>query len=78
MNPYAIPFDDNTFHVVTSNQVSEYVEDYESAIRETYRVLKPRGMSSHLFPSRWSQIEVHLYLPLVGAWRNQCLLRAWA
>ena len=42
-NPYRIPFDDNTFDIVFSDQVFEHVQDYPTAISEIKRVLKPTG-----------------------------------
>ena len=39
----ALPWDDDTFTVVTSNDMSCYVSKAPSAIKEMYRVLKPEG-----------------------------------
>jgi ubiquinone/menaquinone biosynthesis C-methylase UbiE len=40
MNPYRIPFDDDTFDFVFSKSGLEHVEDLDSALSEIYRVLK--------------------------------------
>lgn len=39
----ALPFDDNTYDVVMSCQVFEYIHDIPTALAEVYRVLKPGG-----------------------------------
>lgn len=39
-----LPFDDNTFDVVWSSNVTSFVEDKDSATREYLRVLKPGGI----------------------------------
>ena len=39
-----MPFADNTFDVVVHCGLLEHFEDYESAIQEQYRVLKPGGV----------------------------------
>jgi SAM-dependent methyltransferase len=76
--PYRIPFDDDTFDVVVSNQVFEHVKDYPAAIRETKRVLRPGGVALHLFPPRWRPIEPHVYVPLAGVWQSFAWLWLWA
>src|SRR5262245_29666216 len=43
-----LPFQNETFDAVVSDQVLEHVRgDPRSAIREAYRVLKPRGLALH-------------------------------
>lgn len=39
----ALPFPDESFDIVMSNQVLEHVNDERMAVSETYRVLKPGG-----------------------------------
>lgn len=44
----ALPFDDNQFDYVVSDQVLEHVEgDPQLAINESYRVLRPGGFAIH-------------------------------
>lgn len=43
MDIHAIPFEANTFDVAFCNHVMEHVEDDLQAMRELYRVLKPKG-----------------------------------
>lgn len=42
-----MPFEDNTFDFVISEDVLEHIEGYEKALREIFRVLKPGG--KHIF-----------------------------
>lgn len=49
-----LPFDDNTFDLVTSHEVFEHIGDVRSAAQEVRRVLRPGGLAYlniHLFPS---------------------------
>jgi len=77
-SPYKIPFDDNTFDFIFSNQVLEHVQDYSAALEEMKRVLKPGGISLHVFPSRWRPIECHTLVPLAGVLRGRTYLSLWA
>ena len=76
--PYRLPFDDNQFDCVVSSQVLEHVMDYESTFREIHRVLKPGGLSLHDFPSRYTFIEPHVFVPLATLVRNKVWLYLWA
>jgi SAM-dependent methyltransferase len=55
--PYRVPFDDDAFDFVVSEQVFEHVHDFDQAVREIARVLRPGGVSLHVFPSRYRPIE---------------------
>lgn len=59
-----LPFDDDTFDVVISDQVFEHVVPIESAVREIGRVVKPEGVMYHHFPSRSVWREGHIGIPL--------------
>lgn len=76
--PYLLPFDDNSFSVVISDQVFEHVSDYQTVLAEIRRVMKPGGVSLHIFPSRWRPIEPHLFIPLGGVFRPKPWLWLWA
>lgn len=78
MVPYRVPFDDNKFDVLISNEVFEHVQDYDSAIREVHRLLKPGGISLHLFPARWMPVEPHVKVPLATFFRPKWWLSLWA
>lgn len=77
-DPYRLPFDDNQFDCVVSTQVLEHVMDYDSTLREIHRVLKPGGISLHVFPSRYTPIEPHVFVPLATLVRNKAWLFLWA
>lgn len=77
-NPYRLPYEDNTFNVVYSDQVLEHVQDYPSTINEIHRLLQPGGLSFHFFPSRYYPIEPHVYIPLGTIVQHPLWLRAWA
>jgi SAM-dependent methyltransferase len=76
--PYRIPFPDGTFDVVWSNQVLEHVQNHEVALSEIWRVLKPGGVSLHVFPPRYRVIEPHTNVPLAGVLRDRVWLLFWA
>ena len=58
-----LPFGDDTFDVVISDQVFEHVVPIEASVREIERVLKPGGVSYHHFPSRTVWREGHIGIP---------------
>lgn len=59
-----IPFPDNYFDVIFSNQVIEHLEDIDSGLDEMSRVLKDDGVMISLFPSKETIIEGHCRIPL--------------
>ena len=75
---YRIPFDDNTFRFVFSVQVFEHVQNYQSTLIEIKRVLKPGGISLHIFPSRYSLFEPHVGVPFGGIIQKKWWLLIWA
>ena len=75
---YRIPFPDNWFDFVYSDQVLEHVQDHDLVFAEIYRVLKPGGISLHSFPARLKPTESHLFVPLGGLIQNRFWLTLWA
>jgi SAM-dependent methyltransferase len=75
---YRLPFADQSFDVVVSDEVFEHVQNYAAAISEVHRVLRPGGCSLHLFPTRWAPIEPHVHVPLGGVFRSRPWLLLWA
>ena len=59
-----LPFHDDTFDVVVSDQVFEHVVPLEASVREIERVLRPGGVAYHHFPSRAVWREGHIGIPL--------------
>jgi len=78
LEPYRLPFDDASIDCVVSDQVFEHVMDYDACIAEIQRVLKPDGTTLHLFPSRYSPIEPHVFVPFATIHRSRAWLRLWA
>lgn len=78
MSPYTIPFEDDTFDVVVSDQVFEHVRDYAAALKELSRVMKKDGIALHIFPSKYKLIEPHVHVPLATLFQWYWWLRIWA
>jgi len=77
-NTFEFPFEDNKFDVVLSDQVLEHVNDHSIMFKEIHRVLKPGGISLHIFPSCYMPIEPHVYVPLATIFQNKWWLYFWA
>lgn len=75
---YRLPFGDNTFDVVISDQVFEHVGNYRETISELYRVMKPGATMLHLFPSRYKPIEPHILVPFAQLLPARWWLWPWA
>jgi SAM-dependent methyltransferase len=76
--PYRIPFDDDTFDLVFSVTVFEHVMDYDTVLAEIRRVLKPGGISIHVFPGPWQFLESHVFVPWASKLQWRWWLRLWA
>lgn len=77
-DPYRVPFEDGEFDCVISDQVFEHVQDYEAALSEIRRVLRPGGVSLHLFPPRFCLREPHTFVPLATIFQNHGWLLLWS
>ena len=77
-SPYRIPFADHSFDFVFSDQVLEHVQDHERAFSEICRVMRPGGLSLHIFPAKLAPLEGHVFVPLAGAIQNHSWLTFWA
>ena len=73
-----LPFDDNTFDLIISEQVWEHVMDQVGLLRELHRVMRPGGCAIHVFPARYSPIEPHLYVPWGGVLGHRWWYKMWA
>ncbi len=78
MNNYRLPFADNTFDCIISFYVFEHVQNWQQALAEIQRVLKPGGASLHIFPSRYSPLEPHIFVPFGGVIQTRAYLAIWA
>lgn len=54
-----LPFADNTFDVVFSNEVIEHVDNDVLAVQEMVRVVKRNGRILIFCPNRWYPVEQH-------------------
>jgi SAM-dependent methyltransferase len=54
-----LPYPDNRFDVILSNEVIEHVQDDRMALAEMARVLKPGGRAVIFCPNRWYPFETH-------------------
>lgn len=70
-------FPDNFFHIITSEQVFEHVEDIRSVIEEQGRLTAPGGLGFHSFPASKMIVEVHLKMPLVHWFPKKRIRRYW-
>jgi SAM-dependent methyltransferase len=61
----SLPFDDDTFDFVCSNQVFEHVADLWATVAELARVTRPGGVHVHLFPTLELLKEAHVGVPLI-------------
>ncbi len=78
LDNFSLPFPDEWFDFVFSDQVFEHVQNYPESIREISRVLKPGGASLHIFPARWRPIETHVLVPFAGVVQAHWYLLPWA
>jgi SAM-dependent methyltransferase len=75
---FALPFADAEFEFVYSTSVMEHVLDPGRALAQIARVLRPGGLSVHIFPSRWRPIEPHINVPFGGRFQSFAVMRLWA
>jgi len=61
-----LPFKDNSFDLIISNQVIEHVNDYNNHLKEIYRCLKSDGLCYLATPNKWAIFEAHYMLPLLS------------
>lgn len=76
--PYRLPFDDATFDFISSSAVMEHVQDHRVAFAEIRRVLRPDGVSLHVFPARYTPVEEHTFIPAATLVQARLWLRFWA
>jgi SAM-dependent methyltransferase len=82
IEPYRLPYDDDTFDVVFSTSVFEHALNKDECLAEIHRILKPGGYSMHILPSKWYMPwEPHIYVPFANfMWPNVPMwwLNLWA
>lgn len=78
VTPYRIPFDDRSFDLVFSVTVFEHVQNYDEALAEIRRVLRPGGLAVHVFPPPWKFLETHVFVPYASVIQARWWLYLWA
>jgi SAM-dependent methyltransferase len=78
LSPYRLPFEDQFFDIVISDQVFEHVRNYPETVAELRRVMKPGSVFLHCFPSRYIPIEPHVFVPGATVIRAHWWLMLWA
>jgi len=77
-DPYRLPFDDDSFDFIFSEQVLEHVQNYREMTLELLRITKPGGGCLHFFPSRYQLMERHIKVPLAAVFSSYNWLLLWA
>jgi SAM-dependent methyltransferase len=54
-NALTLPFSDETFDVVVCSEVLEHIPDYQQAVNEITRILKPGGKLAVSVPRKWPE-----------------------
>ena len=52
---YELPFKDNSFDLIVCSEVLEHLHEYNDAIKEMKRVLKPGGKFFASVPASWPE-----------------------
>jgi SAM-dependent methyltransferase len=73
-----LPYEDDTFDFVISDQVFEHVQDQGRAFQELLRITKPGGHGLHIIPARYMPIEGHIYVPFGGVLQHRWWYKLWA
>jgi len=73
-----LPFEDNSFDLIISEEVLEHVKDQVEVLRELHRIMRPGGVALHVFPARYNLIEGHMYVPLGGFFAHRWWYQLWA
>lgn len=75
---FAIPFPSGHFDFVFSSQVFEHLIDIDPVLAEIARVMKPGGVSLHVYPRREAILEAHMFVPWGGVITKWWWYYLWA
>jgi SAM-dependent methyltransferase len=75
---YHLPYDNDTFDFVLSNQTLEHVLNLDAVVSELARITKQDGIGIHIFPSRYRLLEAHTYVPFGGMTKSFYYNLFWA
>jgi SAM-dependent methyltransferase len=78
LNPYRLPFKDQSIDIAISDQVFEHVRNYPETLTELRRVMKPGAVFLHCFPSRYIPVEPHVFVPGATVIRAHWWFMLWA
>jgi SAM-dependent methyltransferase len=73
-----LPYEDNTFDLIMSDQVFEHVQDQVRVFQELRRIMKPGGHAVHLIPARYMPLEGHIHVPFGGVIQHRWWYKLWA
>ena len=73
-----LPFSDNQFDLIISEQVFEHVMDQAGLFQELYRVMRPGGCALHVIPARYRPREGHIYVPFGNIFTHRWYYKFWA
>ena len=73
-----LPFDDDSFDLIISNNVFEHVMNQVGIFRELHRIMRSDGHALNIFPARYSLIEQHIRVPLGGVIAHRWWYKLWA
>ncbi|MGY1685905.1 class I SAM-dependent methyltransferase [Geodermatophilus sp. SYSU D00867] len=73
-----LPYPDDTFDLVISDQVFEHVQDQARAFEELFRITRPGGHALHVIPARYAPIEGHMFVPFGGVLQHRWWYKLWA
>lgn len=73
-----LPFADNTFDLILSDQVFEHVLDQVTVFRELFRITRPGGHALHVIPARYPPIEGHIFVPFASIFPHRWWFKLWA
>jgi len=65
MDNYVLPYNNNFFDLIISNQVVEHVSNLEEFYVEQKRILKDDGLIINCFPAKEIIVEPHLKIPFI-------------
>lgn len=65
-----IPYPDEYFDFIYSNQVFEHIHDLNFTLSELHRVLKKDGIMIHNFPVKEYFVEGHFRIPIIHWFKN--------
>jgi SAM-dependent methyltransferase len=73
-----LPYPDDTFDLVVSDQVFEHVQDQVRVFGELFRVTRPGGHALHVIPARYAPVEGHIHVPFGGVFQHRWWYKLWA